>query len=161
MDRKRTILYLSLVLALILGGQLPFRAQDVGELRPAEALVLSAAEGQLYLVTDAGDRGSGPDLEAAMEDLKASAPGVVFHGTVRYLLLEDSALSRLPELAENRELNPACALCRVPSGTDPEAAAAYLRAHPPETDLRLLRAEPETILPRLRFWEGRFSLVQP
>lgn len=157
---KHGVIYMVLTAAVILTGSLPFSNHDVGKLQPVETLAVAVEKGTVVLETDAGDRGAGSTWEAAMENLKATAPGSVFLGTVSFLLLDDSALELLPVILTRQEINPACSLCLGRRGMDLEAAGAYLRAHEPEKNLRLMRAEGGA-LPRLLEEDGRYLLVQP
>lgn len=154
---KRTAIYIAMTLALAVLGQLPFGAADVGSLRPVEALV--AAPGYV-LRADTGDVGRGDSWQAAFADLKAAAPGSIFQGTVSFLLIEPGAVSLLPEILGADDLNPGCGVCLCEPGVDAAGAAAYLRAHPPEMNLRLLRAGAGE-LPILTLREGRYDLAKP
>lgn len=156
---KRSILYIIVSLGLVLTGHLPFASCDVGGLRPVEVLMVST-EGGVVLRTDTGDMGRGESWDAALENLKATAPGTVFEGTVSFLILDAGAKDLLPELLARQDLNPGCGVCCGNGQLDPEQAAAYLRAHEPDTDLRGLRAGREDV-PVLLEKEGRLFLAKP
>ena len=56
----------------------PANAADVGELLPVELIYIYREADQVCVATDTEAVGAGPDLNAAMEDLHATAPGAVF-----------------------------------------------------------------------------------
>lgn len=157
---KHGVIYMVLAAVVIFTGSLPFSNHDVGKLQPVETMAVWMEADAVVLETDAGIRGEGQTWEAAMENMKATAPGSVFLGTVSFLLLDSSALELLPVILTRQEINPACSLCLGEKGMDLEAAGTYLRAHEPEKNLRLMRAEGGT-LPRLLEENGRYLLVQP
>lgn len=158
---KHWVIYIVLTAAVVLTGSLPFANHDVGKLVPVDVLAVSVWGEQVVLKTDVGDSGRGESWQEALENLKATAPGTVFLGTAGYLLLDDSAMELLPELLEQRSLNPGCALCRAPWGMDLEGAGKYLGAHEPEVNLQKLRGDRGLTLPVLREQDGRYLLVQP
>jgi len=157
---KHGAVYFVLTMAIVLAGGLPFSNHDVGRLQPVETLAVRMEAGRVVLETDAGDMGTGDTWAAAMENMKATAPGSVFLGTVSFLLLDDNAVELLPVILEQQELNPGCSLCRARVGMELEPAGAYLRAHEPEMNLRLARAGAGE-LPWLLEEDGRYLLVQP
>lgn len=157
---KRWMVYLVLIAAVVLTGSLPFSSHDVGQLRPVETIFVQQEDGRVLLAADTGDTGAGEDWQTAMADLEARAPGTIFIGTASFLLLDVSAAELLPELLENREFSPSCAVCFAPEGLDLEDVGKYLRAHEPEADIRTLRAE-RTPLPYLTQTDGGYLLVQP
>lgn len=158
---KHWMVYLATALTLVIAGQRPFTAWDVGRLRPAQTLCVSLESGRVVLRTDSGDLGRGGDWAGAMEDLESAAPGRIFLGTVDFLLLEDSAQALLPELLRLDNLNPGCELCRVSHIPDLETAGQYLTAHRPESNLRRIRGEDLPLARLVLQEEGRYGLVQP
>lgn len=153
---KHGVIYALLTLAVILTGSLPFRGHDVAKLRPVETILAGYDEGRVMLTADTGDSGSGDTWQRAMADMEKGATGVIFQGTVTYILLEDEAL--LPVVLHNDGLNPNCMVCLTEGEVDPAEAGAYLDAHSPESSLRQLRAGWVEVLPRLLYRDGRYDL---
>lgn len=148
---KRWILYaLGLILVLFLA---PVPRTDVGDLLPVELLSVYFRDGTLCVETDTGDMGTGKNLDEALSDLKATAPGNIFLDTADYLIITREAIPLLPQLWQI--LRPATQLCL---GEGAEAgAAAFLAAHRPGVTLNDVRAGMGT-LPVLIRTEERYRL---
>lgn len=144
-----SLLAILLITAL---GWLPFRGTDVATLEPAETLYVAVEEKQVLIETDGGWLGKGETVDAAVEDLKKSAPGQVFLQTVDYLLLKNNSREVLPALYTH--LRSGCCVCQVEEKPDLEKAGAYLRAHRPGFTLQDYRAGNMQI-PKLRLEEER------
>ena len=108
---------------------MPFERNDVAQLVPVEALVISVENGELIL--DGGEcRGRGETWAAAWQDLKESAEGTVFLSTAEYVVLSGAAVNMLQEVTWNEELRPAAELYAALGKTlDPKSVAKYLSAH--------------------------------
>lgn len=154
---KRWAIYLLLFAAAAALGTSAFTGTDVGELLPVEAVRVSVREGELLLETDTGDTGRGADVDAALRDLKESAPGNLFLETADYLILAPGSEPFLRELYGF--LRPSCGVCVEDGEADMERIGEFLSAHKPETTLRDWRNGSED-LPVLRTREGRMELVQ-
>ena len=152
---RHSIIYGVLILAVVLTGSMPFHSADVGKLRPVRTLYAQSLGEQVQITADTGDMGQGDCWRSAVQNLEDTASGRVLAGAVSYILMNDDSL--LPQILEQKELNPSCALCIAAPGVDLEAAGAYLDAHEPDSSLRLLRAEASAI-PWLEWSEGRFYL---
>lgn len=141
---------------------LPYKSRDVGSLLPVETALFSV-EGQTVTVeTDLGLTGRGTDLETAVADLKARAPGSLFLDTANFVLLRPSALELLPELARADFLRDSCTLCLAVGETDLSDVGSYLRAHKPDSDLgtafSALVAGEDPEIPILTMRNGAFAL---
>ena len=119
-------------------SRLPHPARDISKLIPVQAVYLYYDQGELHIETDTGDHGSGPDLAAAAEDLKARASGELFLDTAEFLLLA----SDVPITEEFYTLlRPSCRVCYTEARPDMSAAAKYLSIHKPELTLAKVRAD--------------------
>ena len=134
----------------------PVKGTDVGKLLPVE-LVSLRREGEALLVqTDTGDSGTGSTLDAAMQDLKRSAPGEIFLETADYLVLSmgsREAWTGLPDY-----FRPGTLVFLMEEPVDPEKTAQYLRAR--QAGIPLNRAEQAVRLPIIRTEEGRVELEE-
>ena len=128
---------IALLAAVILLPKLGTPAVDVGRLEPVQAVLLTGTEHSVELRTDTDAVGEGKTLAEAVAALRSGASREVFLDTADFLLLSGEIPSNEALLEAFR---PACAVCRTDSDTDPEAAAAYLRQHPPTRTLGELRA---------------------
>ena len=75
---KKIIVYLLLLAAVLL---LPVQGTDVGKLLPVEVLQIYKEEDSVVLTTDVGASGVGATVDAAIENLKATAAGIIFLDT--------------------------------------------------------------------------------
>ena len=151
---KYWLLFFSLFIATAIFGPASFRGTNIAKLAPVEVVWLSERDGQVSLKTDMGDFGVGEDMQAALEDMKASASGTVFLDTADYLIVEQGR----EELLEQAYtfLRPSCMICVAEKMPDLEVAAEYLSAHEPELTLREYRVDKGEI-PELVEQEGRFA----
>lgn len=150
---KRWVLYIALFLGVAIFGAIPFRGTDIAELAPVEVVWLSQSGGRVHLETDTGDMGEGENVQAALNDMKAAAPGAVFLDTADFLIVEQGGEELLTQVYD--VLRPTCMVCISKKMPDMEAAAEFLAAHEPELSLRQYRVEKGT-LPELIEKEGRF-----
>ena len=128
---------IGLLAAAVLLPKLGTPAVDVGRLEPVQAVLLTAAEDSVELRTDTGAVGEGKTLADAVAALRSAASREVFLDTADFLVL--SGVTPPAEVLLE-VFRPACAVCRTDCDTDPEAAAEYLRQHPPIRTLGELRA---------------------
>ena len=119
---------IALLAAAVLLPKLGTPAVDVGRLEPVQTVQVIGSETGVQLRTDTGAAGSGATLSDAVAALRSAAPKEVFLDTADFLLL----WGEMPPTEELlRIFRPACGICRADPGTDPAAASAYLRQHPP------------------------------
>lgn len=134
----------------------PSAGTDIGKLQPVQVVCLTRAGDGVAVWTDTGDRGTGPDLKTAVEDMKARATGEIFLETADHLLLTPDCLELLEEASEL--LRPSCTLCLLEGEPDMEQIGQFLKIHPPAVTLMEYRAgwgQPQT----LKTGEGRMTLV--
>lgn len=130
------------------------RRQDVSDLLPVELVYVYKVEKTIWVETDTGEAGAGDSLRAALDDLRATAPGEVFLDTADYLIVTRDTVDCLPQLAQL--LRPGTEVCL---GFRADAqAAAYLAAHKPGVTLRDCRSG-AVALPTLVKTEERYRLV--
>lgn len=128
---KKVVIY---VVLLFLALMMPVRGTDVGKLIPVELLRIDKEEESVIIMTDLGVSGTGATVEAAIENLKLTAAGVIFLDTADYLIIDDGARQEGTALEEH--LNPSVRVCISDGEIDMEMAAAYLDTHEPKTKLR-------------------------
>ena len=161
---KRFTLYIIVAAALFLTGLLPLRGTDVAELLPVRVMLVEKKDGLVRIQCDHGAAGSGRNWELALEDLRKSAEGKVFFGTVEHVVLARSAWDLLPRVAASSDLRPAAKICcaarKLP---EPEQTASFLHAHPGNVTLSRVRAQMlagrQVRLPQIISKEGRLLLA--
>ncbi len=129
-----------LAAAAVVLGVLPVRGTDVAELLPTRVLTAEAVPGGIRLNTEGGISGTGATLELAMADLKRTAPGALFLGTVEQVIVARNAWNQAEALTAGEALRPAAKLYLAERVPEPEAAQAYLSAHPGSLTLGRARA---------------------
>lgn len=153
--KKRLWLFAALLAAAIL-GRTPSAGMDVGKLQPVQVVCLARGEGNVSVWTDTGDWGAGPDLKAAVEDMKACAAGEIFLETADHLLLMPDCLELLEDAAAL--LRPSCSLCLLEGEPDMEQIGQFLALHAPTVTLMEYRAGWGQ-LQTLKTADGRMTLV--
>ncbi len=133
---------------------LPDRGTDIGKLLPVELVAVQREEDAFRVETDTGQFGLGDTLEAAMEDLRNAAPGVVFFDTADHLLLTKETLGAE---ALSSFFRPGVRVLLAEGPVDPEKAAEYLRSRKAGVPLNKL-GEIGQVLPELREKNGRLEL---
>lgn len=142
-------------------------ATDAAELLPVTVLRVSAAGSTVEVACDAGDEtctGRGETLDAALDDLCASAPGTLFLQTAEHILITPDARRVLPQAAVSQKLRPAARVYYLQGGTpDLETAGEFLQAHGGGARLtdvraRLLGAENAPEIETLVCTQGRLAL---
>lgn len=150
---KRWVVYIVVVLLFVVT---PFRGTDIAKLAPVEVVWLTEKGGQVYLETDTGDKGWGADVQSALEDMKAAAPGSIFLETADYLIVERGREVLLEQTYD--VLRPSCMVCTAEKMPDMETVAVYLSAHEPQTTLRQWQVE-QPSLSVLREQQGRYEWI--
>lgn len=134
----------------------PSKEMDISALRPVELLFLYKEDGMIGIKTDTGDSGTGADLSAAVEDLKATAPGEIFLDTADYVMVTAETKGYLRELKEI--LRPAAEVVLAQGEFNMSEAVEFLRIHNPGMKLKDYRSEDS--LPVLAAKEGRYYLEE-
>ena len=147
------MLYILLLSALFL---YPVQGEDVGKLIPVELVHLSRDGDQIIIATDTEAAGSGQTVDAALENLKATAAGIVFLDTADYLLIDESAASEV--VALKKHLKASVRVCELAGDLELKEAAVYLAVHGPETKLREYREDAD--IEKLTVVNGRILLKE-
>lgn len=147
---KRWLLYGA---AIALLGLSPLQGVDLGKLIPVETVWLSEQNGQVYILTDAGDEGVGTDVQTALNNLQDTASGIVFLETADYVIVETGGEELLEQL--HSVLRPSSMICTADKQPELEEATEFLGAHEPHLTLRQWRVE-RSALPQLQGEKGRF-----
>ena len=111
-----------LIVALIFFA--PVDRVDVGHLRPIEVVALYEENGQMVLRTDTGDQGRGENVDAALADMKATAPAVIYLDTAKYVLIDQKIEQR--GISLRRYLKPDVRVCLTQGEIDLSDAGKYL-----------------------------------
>lgn len=155
-------LLLALTVALSVFGLSPFQTTDIAQLAPVQTMVISATRTQVRV--DCGQKltGQGPDLAAALADLKAGAEGNVFLGTAQQIVVTGHP-SVWAQLLAIPELRPAARLYQADTPPSADAVTAFLLQHKRQTTLLDLRAAQlygeHITVPCLTQGEGGYHIV--
>ena len=117
---KHWIIYMVIVLLV----STSFRGTDIAKLAPVEVVWLSENAGEIYLETDTGDSGKGDSVQAAYNNMKASAHGTIFLDTADYLIIQNGNEHLIADTYEL--LRPNCRICSAPIIPDMESVAGFL-----------------------------------
>jgi len=145
---KRWIIYLLILGAVV---TVPVERTDVAQLEPVEEVCLRVDGDRVVLETDTGDAGYGEDAQQALAQLHATAAGVIYLDTARYLLVTSDAQTQIPQLAQ--ELKPKVRLYTLDGAPDLTEVSRYLENH--DQGVTLEDWKPEQSLPVLWEREGR------
>ena len=120
---------------LLLGTALlfPVEGVDVGKLIPVELIQLNREGDRLLISTDAGVAGAGATIETAIQNMNATAEGIVFLDTADYMLVTESAERDVE--AMKTYLKSSVRVCGQNVEVDLKEAARYLRVHKPRQRL--------------------------
>ena len=127
---RKGLIYAALILISI---ATPKEQVELGKLRPVQTLYAYYNEGELSLVTDMGDCGRGPDVDAAVVSLREHAPGFIYLDTADYLIVGLGDEKVIPTLAEY--LKGTVRICATEGVGELGEATEYLSAHKPKTKL--------------------------
>lgn len=153
---KKWLLYAALIGAVALLAAKPSAGTDIGMLQPVQVVCLSRTGDDVSVQTDTGDWGTGKNLRAAVEHMKAGAAGEVFLDTADHLLLSPDCQDLLSEA--DGLLRPSCTVCYMEGQPDLERIGQFLRHHTPAITLmgyRAGRRDLQTLLTE----DGRMTLV--
>lgn len=137
---KEIYAWLLIAAVLLLFGVLPVRGTDVAELLPARLLTVSRDNTEYVVRSDNGSEGRGGSIELALSDLRRTAEGTLYLGTVEQVIVSASAWSQLPRLVSGTQLRPAAKLYFASEVPDTEQAQAFLEGHPGALTLGKARA---------------------
>ena len=119
----RKLVYIVILMLLVFA---PVDRVDAGKLLPVEALAVSVDGGQVVLMTDTGNRGTGATAQLALEDMKQKAAGILYLDTANFLLVAPGAETAAEELKEHMKRSVKTGPY---SGGDVGEEARFLDAH--------------------------------
>lgn len=149
--RIAVILYVLFLIAAVCVYH-PAAAAELDRLIPVETLWITEKNG-LLTVEGSGVKGTGQSWEAAVEDLKASAEGVVFLETVERIVVSAEAAGHLNALYGDEKLRPSVQLYLL-AGEASDALDRFAAAH--ESDATV---ENKKTIPLVVEQEGRYRFA--
>ena len=121
---KRWLLYGLLFAAAVF---IPVDSTDVGKLHPVQAVSVGYHNEQVVVKTDTGEIGRGDTPELALENLKQTAPAIIYLDTAEFLLVEENALGFVETMRKFFKSN--VQICQIVPEIEAEQAAKHLRVH--------------------------------
>lgn len=119
----RTVLY---ILIIILTFLAPVQRLNVAKLQPVEAIAIYTEQDTVIIKTDTEDMGIGETALQALQDLKETAPAVIYLDTAEYLLIAPGAEKYAEELKTHLKTT---VKVRMYSGGEVKEEVKYLDAH--------------------------------
>ncbi len=101
--------------------------KDVASLEPVQAVYLAADGQKITVQTDTGAKGSGKNLDSALQNLHETTPALVFLDTADYLLVDPELKYLIPSVQDL--LRPSCAICLTKGNPDMEKVGEFLKIH--------------------------------
>lgn len=153
---KRWWIYIVLYLVVGLFGFSPFQATDIATLCPVELVWLERDNGLVRIETDGENVGIGATAAEALENMKATASGMIFLDTADYLIVkagDEALVSQMSEI-----LRPSCSLCTAQSKPDLKETVDFLGIHEPTLKLKDIDTKQQQ-MQLLRETEGRLELI--
>ena len=129
----------------------PQAKTDLGSLLPVETLCVTREHGRV-VVRGLEVQGEGRDWASALENLEATASGIVFLETADRLIVAEEAADCFPDICRDERLRPAVQLYWL-RGRDGGALEDFTAAHESLATI----AEPEEI-PVIVERKGRYHL---
>lgn len=148
---KRIAIYVVVLALLTLA---PVEGADLGKMHPVEAVLVYQQADQTVIATDTGDLGKGADGVSALEDLKATADGIVYLDTAEYLLIGGGGEPVAEQLRPH--LKKSIKVCMTEETVDLKGVVAYLSVHRDLTCLKDWNSGDN--LPKLQVVDERFLL---
>ena len=127
----KLVIYGILIAAAML---VPTRPLELGKLKPVEVIKIDVQGEMIRIETDTGDTGSAATLKSALQDLKATAPGIIYLDTAEYMLLPKGKEALLAQVRPY--LKDSVQICCWEGEIDMKEVAAFLNAHSPENELK-------------------------
>ncbi len=121
---KNIILYIGLLALVLL---IPVDGIDVADLQPVQTVVLYREDEKITLATDTGDIGAGEDSLQALQELKATTPGIIYLDTADYLLVSEEVLAQVNALRDH--LKSSVEIYCFRGQIDPKAVSKFLSVH--------------------------------
>lgn len=120
------------IVAALSGESLAGR--DVATLEPVQTVQISSNGRKIVLQTDTGAKGSGKDLDDALQNLHEAASAFVFLDTADYLLVAPELCHLIPSLQDL--LRPSCSIILMKGKPDMEKVGAFLKIHEPPVTMK-------------------------
>lgn len=151
--------YLYIILYTVVGvfGLSPFHGNDIATLSPVEVVWLEQMDDGIRLETEGGAVGIGETVSAALENMKQTAPLMIFLDTADFVIIKKGSEGLIAQLHEI--LRSSCAICVAETMPDLKEAAAYLRVHEPTVKMKNSDQKVND-LPMLLHQKGRMILVE-
>lgn len=127
----RGFCYVGLILGMLL---IPVERNDVGKLRPVEAISIYKDVDEITIETDTEDMGTGKTIEEALKNLVDTTAGIIYIDTAEYLLIEAEEVSIIEQMSPY--VKRSVKVCAMEGHLKPEEAAVYLQSHPINTTLK-------------------------
>ena len=121
---KRWILYSVLFAAAML---IPVNSTDIGKLHPVQSVFVEYNNEQVILKTDTGEIGIGDTPELALENLKQTAPAIIYLDTAEFLLMEENSLKFAEQM--RKLLKDKVRICLMDPEIEVSRATKFLRVH--------------------------------
>lgn len=131
----RWSLYIIILLMLFVA---PLERLDVAKLLPVQAVAVYTEGDAVVLETDTENKGKGVSIADALADLKENTPAVVYLDTAEFLMVSESAVSRVEEM--KNYFKPTVKVCVCDAAGKVKDTAKYLDVH--------------RKLPKLKDWNG-------
>lgn len=149
---KRVLLYIMILTVLMV---VPVQGNDVGKLRPVQAITFYKEGDDFVLETDTDDRGVGATPMDALANLKDTTPAVIYLDTAEFMLVSEDSQNDVEQLRSR--LKNSVKLCLTEEYVEPKAAAEFLKVH---SDLpKLKNWEYPEKLPRLGHFGERLKIL--
>lgn len=150
---KRILLYAIILTAALF---VPVKGNDIGRLRPVQAVLVYKEEENVVIQTDTEDTGVGETAKEALQNLEDTTPGIIYLDTARYLLVSEEALSEIEALRD--ALKPSVEMCLAEGDVLGENTALFLKVHGQLPQLKSW--EKGADLPLLTTFENRLILAK-
>ena len=112
----------------------PTRTLELGKLKPVEVIKIDVQGEMILIETDTGDSGSAATMKSALQDLKKTAPGIVYLDTAEYVLLPKEKEMLIAQVKPY--LKESAQICYWEGEIDMKEVAAFLDVHSPENELK-------------------------
>ena len=160
---KKILLVLGAAAVACWLGLLPFHANDVADLIPAQTVFVMKNGAQYTVDVGAGVQAVGDTLKNALSALQEQTAGSVFFETCEQVVLMGDTESLLPEIASEESFRPAAGVYAMTSEPDAEALSEYLHTHHGGLtvgDVKAAIAEKKTVeVPTVQPVGGGFRIV--
>lgn len=147
----RGFCYVGLILGMLL---IPVERNDVGKLRPVEAISIYKDVDKITIETDTEDMGTGNTVEEALKNLVDTTAGIIYIDTAEYLLVEVEEVSIIEQMSPY--VKHSVKVCAMEGRIEPEEAVVYLQSHPINTTLKT--AERGKDIPVLAKESGKLTI---